>query len=272
MKQHYSKYKNGILKHLFSLFFGLCYLTSFGQLLNGSFENDTTADLSHWQWTCGATSINTAPPGGGTWSISVPPGNFQGCFPGLVYQKMPSIVDGQSFVLSAWAFSKVNPKIGIYFGKINNGEITLQAGDTTSSKSWTELKVQSSFLLSPGDTAVVVLSGGSTSGPESQEQLERYFDLVKLEHKSGIEDEIKQPVIKTYPNPFSSVTTIYSDQIFNDAGLKLFNSAGQIVFEKAHIYGQSHTLAKDNLPNGLYVLQVEQDGRYMGYYKLLLIH
>ncbi|MBK9733892.1 MAG: T9SS type A sorting domain-containing protein [Saprospiraceae bacterium] len=259
------------MKHLFSLFFALCYLTSFSQLLNGSFENDTTADLSHWHWTCGATSISTAPQGGGNWSISVAPGNFQGCFPGLVYQKLPSIVDGESFVLSAWAYTKINPKIGIYFGKINNGEITLLAGDTTSSMAWKQLRVESSFMLSQGDTAVVVLSGGSTSGPESLEHAERYFDLIKLEQVSAIESEKKLHGIKVYPNPFSSVTTIYSDLIFNGASLKLFNATGQIVHEEAHIYGQSYTLVRNNLPSGLYMLQVMQKGITIGFYRLLVV-
>ena len=96
-----------------------------GQVLNGSFENGSNSDLSNWKWTCLAQSYNNAPTGGGNWCIKVWGGNTQGCFPGYAYQKLPTITNGQTFILSGWAYAQTAPPIGLYFGKINNGTIEI---------------------------------------------------------------------------------------------------------------------------------------------------
>src|SRR5680860_1098112 len=106
---------------------------SFGQnLLNGSFENGSGADISSWEWTCDAQPSNTAPVGGGNWCIKVEGGNSQGCFPGYAFQKLPTITNGQTFILSGWAIAELSNAqttslVGIYFGKISNGNLTTQA-------------------------------------------------------------------------------------------------------------------------------------------------
>src|SRR6185436_7356907 len=87
---------------------------SFSQLVNGSFENNSIADLSSWEWTCDADSFNNAPMECGSWCLQVESGNLQGCFPGYAYQKIPSITDGQVFLLSGWAYAEVAPEVGIY--------------------------------------------------------------------------------------------------------------------------------------------------------------
>ena len=78
----------------------LCGYSVNGQILNGSFENDSAPDLSYWKSTCyDAESISNTPPGGGNWSIVVLGGNYLGCFPGYAYQKIPTITNGQTFLL-----------------------------------------------------------------------------------------------------------------------------------------------------------------------------
>jgi len=122
------------MKNLFySLLVIFGSITCQGQIINGNFENNSNSDLSGWDWTCNASSFNDAPEGGDNWCIQVNGGNTQGCFPGYSYQRIPTITNGQTFVLSAWAYAQASPPVGIYFGKINNGTISLQAGDTTSS-------------------------------------------------------------------------------------------------------------------------------------------
>ena len=154
-----------INKIVFILSTLLTYTTINGQILNGDFEDGLNYDLSNWEWSCFAEPDSSTPLGGGNWSIKVWGGNTQGCFPGHAYQTIPSITNGQTFQLTGWALAQGSPPAGLYLGKINSGDITLTAGVTTSSSTWTQLGVQSTFLLELGDTAIVLLSGGLAGGP-----------------------------------------------------------------------------------------------------------
>lgn len=236
------------------LFLSCIFANAQNLVLNPSFEDDSTSDLSNWEWTCSAQSFNNAPTGGGNWCIKVFGGNFQGCFPGYAYQKFPSITNGQSFLLSGWTYAETAPPVGLYFGKINNGNITLQAGDTTSSLLWTQLSVQSSFSLTTGDTAVAVLYGGSATGPV---QGYGYFDLINLQQATGINDIEQEQTINIYPNPIRSQTTLHTSTPLKNAILRVINCFGQTVMQMKNVSGQTITLLCDNLLNGIYFLQVE---------------
>jgi len=242
---------------LFFLFL-LVSCASFSQVSNGNFENGSVPDLSYWEWTCGAQSFNSAPAGGGNWCLQVSGGNTQGCFPGYSYQKIPSITNGQTFILSGWVFAQTSPRVGIYFGKISNGIITIQAGNTTSSTSWIQLSVQSSFTLSTADTAVVILYGGLRGGPA---QGYGYFDLINLQQVTGIYSMEQKQSLKVFPNPFSLQTILQTENIFKDATIIVYNSYGRIIKQVNNISGQTFTLRRDNLPSGLYFLHMTQDDK-----------
>jgi hypothetical protein len=240
---------------------------SFSQVSNGNFEKGSDPDLSYWEWTCGAKSFKGAPAGGGNWCLQVSGGNTQGCFPGYSYQKIPSITNDQAFILSGWVFAQTSPRVGIYFGKISNGIITIQEGDTTSSTSWIKLSVQSSFKLSAGDTAAVVLNGGLLGGPA---QGYGYFDLINLQQVSGIYSMEQKQSLKVFPDPFSLQTIIQTETVFRDATLILYNSFGRIIKKVNHISGQTFTLHRDNLPNGIYFLHMTQDNKAFKTAKILI--
>lgn len=234
---------------LFLLLFLIPFF-SFSQIINGSFEN---ADLSNWEWTCNAESYNSAPPSGGSWCIKVVGGNFQGCFPGYAFQKLPNINISQPYTLAAWAYSQTSNPVGIYFGKINSGIITLQAGDTTSSTFWTPLFIQSVFSLSVGDTAVVVLVGGSTTGPGI---VFGYFDLISLETINDISGIVQNFTATISPNPFSYITTIHVNQILKNATLLIENSTGQLIKKINNLSGKTITISRESIPSGLYFFRI----------------
>jgi hypothetical protein len=240
---------------------------TYGQIINGSFENGSNADLTNWEWTCLSQSSNNAPTGGGSWCILVWGGNTQGCFPGYAYQKLPAITNGQTFILSGWAYAQTSPPIGLYFGKINNGIITLQAGDTTSSTSWTPLSVQSGFSLSTGDTALVVLYGGQAGGPV---QGYGYFDLINLQEVTGINSFEQKQFMKVFPNPFSNNTVLQTDNFLHNATLIVENIFGQTVKQIKYISGPTITLFRDNLPSGMYFIQLSQDDKIIATNKIII--
>lgn len=253
------------LFYLLAIFYSVT--TAHGQIINGSFENGSNADLSGWDWTCLAQSYNDAPTGGGSWCIQVWGGNTQGCFPGYAYQKLPTITNGQTFILSGWAYAQTSPPIGLYFGKINNGIITLQAGDTTSSTTWTQLSTQSGFSLSIGDTALVVLYGGQAGGPV---QGYGYFDLITLQSVTGINSIEQKFFIHAFPNPFNNQTVLQTDEYLNNATLTVVNIFGQTVKQIINISGQTIILFRDNLPGGLYFFRLSQDNKIITTNKIVI--
>lgn len=86
----------------------------------------------------------------------------------------------------------------------------------------------------------------------------------------GLEELSGDMQIKTYPNPFSTQTTLQTDKFFKDATLIIYNSFGQQVKQIKNISGKTVTLYRDKLPNGLYFLQLTQDNKIFTTDKLVI--
>lgn len=86
---------------------------------------------------------------------------------------------------------------------------------------------------------------------------------------NGIEENSLQNNLSIYPNPFSSQTTLQTDNFFN-ATLTVYNSFGQQVKQIKNISGQTITLNRDNLPSGIYFIQLTQDSKVITTAKLII--
>ena len=73
-----------------------------------------------------------------------------------------------------------------------------------------------------------------------------------------------------FPNPFSTQTTLQADKLFHNATLTVYNSFGQKVTQIKNINGQSVTLFRDNLPNGLYLLYFTAENKITTSGKLVI--
>ncbi|MFK5879165.1 MAG: T9SS type A sorting domain-containing protein [Flavobacteriaceae bacterium] len=240
------------------------FTTANGQILNGSFENDSTADLSGWEWRCYENqSSNTSPIEGGNWSLKVPGGSLQGCHPNYAYQKLPTITHGQAFLLTGW----VHGDVGLTFGKINSGIITIQSGSTTSSETWTKLGHLAAFSLSDGDTAIVLLTVPTMGGVGS---FTGYFDLINLEQVSDLNTLKNEITLKLFPNPFNIYTTLYSDKGFVNTTLTLTNTLGQIVKQKEKLNGKRIILQRENLMNGMYYIHLSEKNKIIATEKIII--
>jgi hypothetical protein len=222
--------------------------------VNGSFENASGPDLSGWEWTCAADSLQEAPLGGGDWCIKVFGGNFQGCYPGYAYQRLPDITDGQQVTLSGWVKTPSGYPVGLFAGTIQKGMITPLDGDTTSSGFWVPLIIQTTYSLEQGDTAVVLLYGGITSGPF---QGYGYFDQIFLEETTPTADPFPGKSIRIFPNPFTNNTTIETNLPFEDATIEVYNSLGQQVRQVRHVFGNYFIFDRLQLSPGLYAAQIK---------------
>jgi uncharacterized delta-60 repeat protein len=71
----------------------------------------------------------------------------------------------------------------------------------------------------------------------------------------------KNSEITIYPNPFAITTNLKTDKVLNNASLVVRNIYGQKVKQLENLSGQSITLDRDNLPNGIYFVQLIQDSK-----------
>lgn len=88
---------------------------------------------------------------------------------------------------------------------------------------------------------------------------------------TGIESLHKESRLKIYPNPFSTQTTLQTGNIFNDATLTVYNCFGQTLKQIKSISGQTITLHRDNLPSGLYFIQLTQHNKVITTDKLVIM-
>jgi len=76
--------------------------------------------------------------------------------------------------------------------------------------------------------------------------------------------------IRFIPNPFSTLTTLRTNNDLKNATLTIYNSSGQTVKEEKNIYGKSFVLYRDNFQSGIYFYQLSQDKRIIKTGKLFI--
>jgi len=73
-----------------------------------------------------------------------------------------------------------------------------------------------------------------------------------------------------YPNPFSEETIFNSSEKLKDAMLVVYNSYGQVVKQMPNISGHTFTMQRENLSNGLYFVNLIQDGKMIATNKIVI--
>lgn len=71
------------------------------------------------------------------------------------------------------------------------------------------------------------------------------------------------------PNPFSTSARISTSHM-QDASLTISKCLGQIVQRKDHLSGSSIVIERDNLPEGLYFLQIKVNNCFIGNWKMIV--
>lgn len=103
------------------------------------------------------------------------------------------------------------------------------------------------------DTTILADTMYCSGIPLGINQVENYFSSIII-----------------YPNPFSSQTTLQIDKFFNDVTMTLYNLYGQTVKQIKNISGQSITLHRDNLPSGIYFIQLTHYNKVIAKDKLII--
>jgi len=74
----------------------------------------------------------------------------------------------------------------------------------------------------------------------------------------GVDETVSPFSYAIFPNPFSASTTIRPEKTFSNATLVVFNTFGQVVKTVNHISGPAYTLQRENLPAGIYLIQMQE--------------
>ncbi len=72
------------------------------------------------------------------------------------------------------------------------------------------------------------------------------------------------------PNPFSSTTIIHTNGVLKNVTLTIYNSLGKQIRQIKNISAQAFTLRRDNLPSGLYFINLTQDNKTITTEKLII--
>jgi hypothetical protein len=113
-----------------------------------------------------------------------------------------------------------------------------------------------SYVQQTTDGGFVVFGGGKH--PTDMFLIKTDFNGI-----SGIDDisQINNQII--YPNPFTTQTTLETEEFLRNATLTVDNVFGRTVKEINNISGRKVILQRDNLPSGLYLFRLTQDNKIL---------
>jgi hypothetical protein len=100
---------------------------------------------------------------------------------------------------------------------------------------------------------------------------ERFFYTADICEPNSVNPIYKNDKWTIYPNPFSEQAILWTDDGFRDATLTIFNHLGQKVKEIRAVSGQTVTLLRDNLPSGLYFIQLAEEGKPLSTKQLVIM-
>lgn len=147
---------------------------------------------------------------------------------------------------------------------------TLDSTFGTAGKLWTEfgagVNVISSIALQTDGKIVAggAINAGTATGDFALARYNPYFTTGLVDLSPSTRS------IFIYPNPFSSQTTLRTDELLTNTTLTIYNSFGQTVKQIENLAGQTITLQRDNLASGLYFVRLTQNGKTFSVDKLVI--
>ena len=81
----------------------------------------------------------------------------------------------------------------------------------------------------------------------------------------------KQVNYSINPNPYNLNTTIQLNEFIDNGHLIIYNSYGQIYKEVKNISGKSFNLSRENLPNGIYLIELSDENKLLLVDKLVIM-
>lgn len=283
------------LNLVFVFLIGLNYLYA-QTIINGNFESNsvTDCDYNNTNLTFNTKVTNVYSFGAGDVSG---PGGFQGevdiqknnCFvtpqsgnwclgisasnnlvndaDAIALQLTSNLIIGQSYQLSFYVYGNTTlmpaitvstVKIGISNSNTSFGNLIYTA--TPTANIWKNFTF--SFVATQNSNYLTV---SNSIGNPSWNQIDN-FKLINslnvINHKLAI--------FNIYPNPFSDYANIDFSTILENSTILIYNCLGIEVQQIKNLSGKNAILNRNNLPEGLYLLQITHNNQIVGNSKLLI--
>ena len=87
----------------------------------------------------------------------------------------------------------------------------------------------------------------------------------------GVNENLSKNVVSVFPNPFNASTTIHVTGNHKNAALTIYNVSGQTIKQVKDLSGQSVSISRDDLPSGLYFIQLTEEDKVIAVEKLIII-
>jgi hypothetical protein len=220
------------------------------QLINGSFEQGLTG----WEWTCSDPALfSGGAPGGGDWHVGKELGQTQGCFPSYLFQRLPTVQDGDVLTLSGWVrtendFSPAYPQFGL--GTVNNSVFHREETIGTTWPEWTYVEITDTVELLAGDTAVIILTSGLIGGPIAPGL--GLFDALSISSPLGAGTHDQQALISYYDRTSNCLHIALGANPLTSASL-IDLTGRKLPLSKPVINGSTARIDLNALPTGVYL-------------------
>lgn len=191
------------------------------------------------------------------------------------YQMLPKIVSDKSggavIMWQDWRNGSSN--YDVYAQRINGGG-TVQwtlGGIAVSSAANNQSIVASVIPPMISDSCMTIMTWQDARNATSDIYAQKILCNGTLGSGTSIDELAAGNSFTFYPNPFSTQTTLHTDNFLNNATLTVYNSFGQIVAQLRNINGQTITFDRNNVASGLYFIHLTEGARVMTTQKLLII-
>lgn len=95
--------------------------------------------------------------------------------------------------------------------------------------------------------------------------------IVTGEIPLGIVENSTGNYFTIFPNPFNDATTILTVGNFKTANFTIYNAFGETIKQVENYSGDTITLSRDNLPSGVYFVQLTSETKTLGVEKFIII-
>jgi uncharacterized delta-60 repeat protein len=125
----------------------------------------------------------------------------------------------------------------------------------------------SAFSLSIQTDSKIVLGGYAYNGSKTNMALVRYNadSISDISEITG-----NRRVIRIYPNPFNASATIQFNALIHNAEITIYNVFGQELKKISNISEHEIQISRNNLPSGMYFLQLTEGNKITAIDKLVI--
>ena len=95
-------------------------------------------------------------------------------------------------------------------------------------------------------------------------------DICSVTTAINEQENISSNTILVFPNPFSTQTTLETDNLLHNATLTVYNCFGQTVKQIKNISGRTVVLSRDNLASGMYFVRLTEESKIIAADKLVI--